>query len=282
MVGDFEITALYDGSVDLDVKLLRNGTQTEIETLLARMFVSSPKMQTSVNAYLINTGSKLILVDSGGGRLLGASLGNVLPNLLASGYDPARVDAVLLTRMHGDHIGGLLDAAGNPAFPNAVVYVRKAESDFWLSDSEAAKAPEKTQRTFKIARAVSAPYIAAKKWEKFEDDAPLFPGIKPVSIPGHTPGHSGYEISSNGRSLVIMGDVVHCMAVQSARPDIAIDFDIDPEMAVSTRSNLFKTAAEGKALIAGMHLPFPGIGRLRSDGNNAYAWVPLQYAPLSQ
>jgi glyoxylase-like metal-dependent hydrolase (beta-lactamase superfamily II) len=281
MIGQFEVTALYDGSVDLDIKLLRNASAAEIETLLGRMFIGSPKMQTSVNAYLINTGSKLIMIDTGGGKMLGPALGNILPNLRSAGYDPAQVDAVLLTHMHGDHIGGLLDGANNPAFPNAVVYVRKAESDHWLSADEAAKAPEGAQRIFKMAKIVSDPYIAQKKWETFESDTPMFPGIKPVAIPGHTPGHSAYEINSGNQSRLIMGDVVHSMAVQFSRPDVALDFDVDPPKAVSTRNELFKSAAEGKKLVAGMHLPFPGIGRLRAEGNNAYTWVPVQYSPLS-
>jgi glyoxylase-like metal-dependent hydrolase (beta-lactamase superfamily II) len=280
MIGQFELTALCDGSVELDKKLLQSASDVDIDKLLGGMFVGSPKMQTSVNAYLINTGSKLILIDSGGGKMLGPSLGNVLPNLRTAGYDPAQVDTVLVTHMHGDHIGGLLDADGNPAFPNAVVYVSKAESDFWLSAEEAAKAPERAQRTFKVAQTVSAPYIARKKWEKFEGDAPLFPGIKPVPIPGHTPGHSGYEISSGDQSLLIMGDVIHSMAVQFSRPDVAIDFDLDPKNAVSGRKDLFQRVAEGKKLVAGMHLPFPGIGHLRADANNSYTWVPVQYSPV--
>jgi glyoxylase-like metal-dependent hydrolase (beta-lactamase superfamily II) len=281
MLGQFEFTAIFDGSVDLDVKLLRNASETEIKSLLALMFVGFPKMQTSVNAYLINTGSKLILVDTGGGKMLGPTLGNILPNLRLSGYDPAQVDAVLLTHMHGDHIGGLLDAAGNPAFSNAVVYVSKPENDYWLSAAEEDKAPAGLQRIFKLARIVSSPYIAQKRWEKFDYNTPLFPGIKPVGIPGHTPGHSAFEISSGNQSLLIIGDLVHSMAVQFSRPDVALDFDVDPQKAVSTRNDMFKSVAEGKTLIAGMHLPFPGIGHLRADGNNSYAWVPVQYSPLS-
>ena len=279
MIGQFEVTALFDGSVDLDIKLLRNVSAAEIETLLARMFVGFPKMQTSVNAYLINTGSKLILIDAGGGKVLGAALGNILPNLQSAGYNPAQIDAVLITHMHGDHIGGLLDAEKNPAFPNAAVYVPKAESNHWLSAEEAAKASEGAQRTFKLAQIVSAPFIAQKKWQTFESDTPLFPGVKPAAIPGHTPGHTAFEISSGNQSLLIIGDMVHSMAVQFSRPDVAIDFDVDPKKAVSVRNELFKSAAEGKTLIAGMHLPFPGIGRLRADGDNAYTWVPIQYSP---
>ena len=134
MHGSTEVTALYDGFIDLDSKLLVNATQPQIQSLLARMFLSFPKIQTAVNAYLLNTGGKLVLVDTGAAKLFGPTLGNVLQNLKAAGYDAGQVDLVLITHLHGDHMGGLIDAQGKPAFPNAKVKVAKAEADFWLSE----------------------------------------------------------------------------------------------------------------------------------------------------
>ena len=119
MLSQFEITALYDGYTGLDRKLLHNAPETEIRSLLSRMFITSTQMETAVNAYLINTGSKLVLVDAGAARVFGPTLGNVLKNLRASGYDPSQVDAILITHLHGDHMGGLLDDTGKPAFIKA-------------------------------------------------------------------------------------------------------------------------------------------------------------------
>ena len=143
MLGQFEITTLYDGYTGIDVKQLHNGTEAKIEELLKAQFVPTPKMPTSVNAFLINTGSKLVLIDSGAGKVFGPTLGNVIKNLKASGYMPSQVDMVLITHMHGDHIGGLLDSSGKPAFPNATIWTAKAESDYWLSTDVAKKDVER-------------------------------------------------------------------------------------------------------------------------------------------
>ena len=99
------------------------------------------------------------------------------------------------------------------------------------------------------------------------------------AVPGHTPGHTAYEIESDGQSLLILGDMIHCAAVQFARPEAAVSFDADAKQAVSTREAVFRRVADGKTLVAGMHLPFPGIGRLRVEGKNAYSWAPIEYSP---
>ncbi|MBF0497865.1 MAG: MBL fold metallo-hydrolase [Deltaproteobacteria bacterium] len=277
MLGQFEVTVLYDGFTELDPKKLRNASEAEIQGLLARMFVRSPKTKTSVNAYLINTGSKLVLVDAGAGSVFGPRLGDVERNLKAAGYDPAQVDFVVVTHMHGDHIGGLLDATGKPAFPKAVIYVAKAESDYWLSAAEAEKAPDNSKKYFKIAHDIADPYIALGRWKTFGNDDLPIPGIKAVPIPGHTPGHTAFEVGTGAESLLIIADLVHSPAVQFSRPDVAIEYDTDQKQAVSVRQAIFKRAADSKELVAGMHLPFPGIGRIRSDGTNTYSWVPIQY-----
>jgi glyoxylase-like metal-dependent hydrolase (beta-lactamase superfamily II) len=277
MLGQFEITALYDGYISIDRKLMQNASETEIRSLLARMFITDAQTNTAVNAYLINTGSQLVLVDAGAAGLFGPTLGSMLKNLRASGYEPSQVDAVLITHLHGDHMGGLLDDSGKPVFTNATVYVAQAESDFFLSPAVAAKAPAGMQRYFRMARNVAAPYIALGKWKTFEDGKLPVQGIKAIAIPGHTPGHTAYEVSSGGRKLLIMGDLIHSMAVQFVRPDVSIGFDTDQKKAVATRREIFKSLADSTTLVAGMHLPFPGIGRIRSEGENRYAWVPIDF-----
>ena len=278
-VGDLEITALYDGYVDLAASVLLNANKAEVQRLLARKFIAGEKVQTAVNAYLINLGGKLILVDTGAAKAFGPTLGFIGEQIRAAGYTPEQIDIVLLTHLHADHVAGLLGTDGKPQFPNAEVRVDQAESDFWLSEANAAKAPKDFQSFFKIARDSAAPYQAAGKWKPFSGAAELAPGIKAVPAIGHTPGHTAYQIESKGERLLILGDAVHSHAVQFARPEVAIEFDSDKKQAVATRKKLFAWAAKEKLLVSGMHLPFPGLGHVRADGK-AFAWVPVEYSPL--
>jgi glyoxylase-like metal-dependent hydrolase (beta-lactamase superfamily II) len=281
MVGQFEITALADGWFELDTGLLDNVQPEDLKRLLARHFVGHPKMTTSLNAYLINAGSRLVLVDTGAGEPFGGpALGHIVQNIKASGYDPAQVDTILLTHMHGDHIGGLIDAEGNPVYPKATVFVAKTESDFWLSEQNAEKAPEGQKRRFQMARAVAAPYLTKGKWHTFVPGGELAPGIRAIEAKGHTPGHTAYVVESDKQKLVIWGDVVHAYAVQFTEPGVAIDFDTDQKQAVLTRRALMQQIAADGSLVAGMHLPFPGIGHIRSEGKRSYAWVPIEFRPL--
>lgn len=278
MLGSFEITALYDGVIDLDTGLLKNTNPKEVQTLLARLFVKGPKVQTAVNAYLINTGSKLVLVDAGAAGLFGPTLGNIAANLKAAGYDPAQVDTILITHLHGDHVNGLVTPDGKPVFPNAEVWSAQADNDFWLSEEVAAKASKDYQPFFKMSRDAAAPYRAAGKWKTFAKDQDILPGISSVAAHGHTPGHSAYLLQSGDQRLLIWGDLVHNHAVQFARPQVAIEFDTDKKQAVIARKKLFARATQEKLLVGGMHLPFPGIGHVRAEGKG-YAWVPVEFGP---
>jgi glyoxylase-like metal-dependent hydrolase (beta-lactamase superfamily II) len=279
-LGQFEITALFDGRVKLDTQLLRDVQPVDLNRLLARQFVGNPKMATAINAYLINTGSRLVLVDSGAGTLLGPADGHVVANLKASGYDPSQVDVVLITHMHGDHIGGLNDAAGRPVYSDANIFVAKAESDFWLSEKNAENAPEQKKRNFEMARTVAAPYLANGKWQTFVPGRELVPGIRAMDAKGHTPGHTAYIVESDTQKMVIWGDVVHAYAVQFAKPNVSIDFDTDRQQAVLTRRELMREIAADGSFVAGMHLPFPGIGHIRPEGKESYAWVSVEFGPL--
>jgi glyoxylase-like metal-dependent hydrolase (beta-lactamase superfamily II) len=281
-LGQFEITALYDGAIELDTKLLKNVKTTDLDRLLARMFVGNPKIQTAVNTYLINTGKNLVLVDTGAAKLFGPSLGFVVENMKASGYDPAQVDTVIITHLHPDHMGGLNDGGGQPLFTNANILVSQADNDFWLSEKVADAAPEAMEPFFKMARDSAAPYLTSGKWATFTDGSMLVPGIQAVKANGHTPGHTAYAVQSDGQKLLIWGDLVHAHAVQFARPSVSIEFDVDQKQAIATRRNIMLMAASNKFLVAGMHLPFPGIGHVRSEGKGSYSWVPIEFTPLAK
>lgn len=275
MLGDFEITAISDGTVDLHPKqLLTNTTQAQVGKLLDRSF-QKDAVPTSVNTYLVNTGSKLVLVDTGAAGLFGPTLGNLLANLKASGYQPEQVDEVLITHMHPDHVGGLM-ADGKLAFPNATVHADRHDAEFWLSPANLDKAPADNKGFFQGAMASVNPYVAAGKFVPFDGNTDLVPGIKAVAAHGHTPGHTVYVVESKGQKLVLWGDLMHVASVQFGQPQVTIVFDTDSKAAAVQRKKAYADAAKGGFLVAGAHLPFPGIGHLRAEGKG-YAWVPIDY-----
>jgi glyoxylase-like metal-dependent hydrolase (beta-lactamase superfamily II) len=278
MVGDFEVTALFDGYLDLDTTLLKDTRPGEVARGMARAFQPGPKVQTSVNAFLVNTGQQLILVDAGTAKAFGPTLGFMLENLKASGYEPEQVDIVLLTHLHGDHVNGVLSPDGKIAFPNAQVMVTRPESAYWLDDAKMQKAAKEMQQFFQMAKAAAAPYQAAGRWKLFEPNAEIAPGVKAVAT-GHTPGHSSYLFESKGQRMLVLGDMIHVGSVQFARPEVAIKFDTDSRSAVASRKSTFAKAAKDKTLLAGAHLSFPGLGHLRAEGKG-YVWVPVEFSPI--
>ncbi|MDQ0045516.1 MBL fold metallo-hydrolase [Variovorax boronicumulans] len=276
MLGDFEVTALFDGTIDLEVKkLLTNTTQAQVGKLLDRSF-KKELVPTSVNSYLINTGSKLVLIDTGAGSLFGPTLGNLRNNLLASGYKPEQVDDVFITHMHGDHVGGLI-VDGKLAFPNATIHAGQEDADFWLSKANLEKASPEMKSFFQGAQASLNPYVEAGKFKPLTGGAAdLVPGIKAVAAHGHTPGHNTYVVESKGQKLVLWGDLMHVASVQFVQPQVTISFDVDSKAAAAERKKAYADAAKGRYLVGSAHLPFPGLGRIRAEGSG-YAWVPVDY-----
>jgi glyoxylase-like metal-dependent hydrolase (beta-lactamase superfamily II) len=275
MLGDFEVTALSDGTVALPVdKLLTNTTPEQVGKALAKVYLKAP-LETSVNGYLVNTGEKLVLIDTGAAGLFGPTLGKLAGSLKAAGYTPEQVDEVYITHMHADHVGGLM-AGDKLAFPNATVRADKHDADFWLSQANMDKAPEEAKGFFKGAMASLNPYVAAGKFKPFDGNTDLVAGIKAVSSYGHTPGHAIYAIESKGEKLVLWGDLMHVAAVQFAAPATTIKFDTDSKAAAAQRKKAYAEAAKQGYLVAAAHLSFPGIGRLRAEGKG-YTFIPVNY-----
>jgi glyoxylase-like metal-dependent hydrolase (beta-lactamase superfamily II) len=274
-VGDLEVTALSDGTVELPMdQLLTNTTPDKVKKSLAAVGLTAP-VETSVNAFLVNTGTKLVLIDAGSANLFGPTLGKLLVNLKASGYQPGQVDEIYITHMHPDHIGGIA-LNGKITFPNATVRAAKAESDFWIGQANIDKAPAAMKDFFKGANASLKPYLP-NKFKPFEGaDVELVPGIHAVAAPGHTPGHTIYVIESKGQKMVFWGDLIHVAAVQFVDPSVTIQFDSDPKSAPSARKKAFDDAAGGGFLVGAAHISFPGVGRLRKEGAG-YEWMPVNY-----
>ena len=275
-VGDLEVTALSDGAGAFDPHWLTGKTVPTVHVEAA--LHEDPHLLDVGNAgYLVNTGKQLILVDAGTGTWWGGgAFGRVGDSLRSAGYLPEQVDLVLVTHLHSDHIGGLTTQDGKRVFPNAEVFVSKVESDFWLSPENEAKAPKEVQPFFPAARAISAPYIKAGKWHTFSGSESIVEGVQLVSLHGHTPGHTGYEFTSRGQKILFWGDIIHVQVVQLGHPEVTAVFDIDPAAAAATRNQLLPTLARENVVIAGPHMSFPGLGRLRKQGSG-YVWAPVGF-----
>ncbi len=277
MLGDYEVTALLDGTLAVPVsKFLTNTTPDEVEKALARQFLKDPVV-LSDNAYLVNTGAKLVLIDAGGGQTYGNALGALVANLKAAGYQPEQVDEVYITHMHADHVAGLA-SDGKPVFPNAIVRADKHEADYWLSQANLDAAPKNEQKGFADAIAALKPYVAAGKFMTFDGDTDLVPGVRAHASRGHTPGHTTYFVESKGERLALWGDLMHVAAVQFPNPAVTISFDTDSKLAAVERQKAFADAADKGYWITAAHLSFPGIGHLRKDGDG-YVFVPTNFAP---
>src|SRR5260370_18889027 len=274
-VGDLEVTALFDGAAVADPNWL-NGPKATTDVAVKALQEDPHMLEAAVTGFLVNTGKQLILVDAGAGTWYGGGiLGRLAGNLRSAGYTPEQVALVLVTHLHPDHVGGLTTHDGKRVFPNAKVYVAKPESDFWLSQEIAAKAPKDAQPFFQSAQAIAAPYIKADKWHTFSGSEPIVDGMQIVPLPGHTPGHTGYEFSSKGQKILFWGDIIHAQRVQLQHPEVTAIFDIDQTAAAATRNQLLSKLAREDVLIATPHTSlFPALGRLRKEGSG-YSWVSL-------
>jgi glyoxylase-like metal-dependent hydrolase (beta-lactamase superfamily II) len=277
MLGSFEVTALSDGTVDLPVDKLLHEPAKKTAAALDKAFVKAP-LETSVNAYLVNTGERLILVDAGAGSLFGPTLGKLMNNLKASGYKPEQVDDIFITHMHPDHVGGLA-ANGTIAFPNAVVHAERHEADYWLSQKNMDGAPAASKGFFQGAMASVNPYVQAGKLLPFDGDAELVAGVRSDTSFGHTAGHTSYVIESQGQKLLLVGDLIHVAAVQFDHPTVTIAFDSDAKAAMASRVRVFNQAARDHVLVGAAHIAFPGLGHLRTAGKS-YQWVPVNYTQM--
>ena len=281
-VGDYEVTALFDGYNDLSPKLLQGMSQSQIRALLARRSIETPGVQTAFNAFLVNTGKQLILVDTGAGQCIGATAGQLSANMQAAGYKPEQGDTILLSHLHLDHVCGLVDAEKKPVFANATVFAAKAEADYWLDPAALAKAPAGAKEFFKIARDSTAPYVAGGRFKTFAAGQSPLPGLVEATLEaGHTPGSTTYRFNSQQQSIVFMGDLVHNLAVQFLHPEVSIGFDVNSQQAISSRQAVFSAAAASKTWVTAAHLPFPGIGHITAEGKHVQ-WVPVEYGPYNR
>lgn len=276
-LGKFTVIALADGLFQMPArKLLIDDHPGAAEALLDKAGYTDT-VPTSVNAFLIDTGSKRVLIDTGTGAPAGSGLGEVLAHLRAAGYAPEQIDEVLITHLHGDHAGGLAKD-GHAVFPNAVLRLEQREADFWLDKANQDKADASVRGSFDTAAAALAPYRAAGHLKTFAPGATLEPGITALDTAGHTPGHASYRIESGGKTMLVWGDLLHVAAVQFPDPKVTIHFDSTPAQAEAIREKVLAEAANNGEWIAAAHIAFPGIGHITATGSG-YVWEPAPQAP---
>jgi glyoxylase-like metal-dependent hydrolase (beta-lactamase superfamily II) len=276
-LGDMEITALSDGYLELGLELFPAADPAEAEALLTKAFVRKP-VATSVNAFLVTKGDQRVLIDTGTATAMGPNLGHVPEALAAAGIAPETIGTVIITHLHPDHANGLVNAAGKAAFPAAEVVLSSPEFAFWNDDGVLSKSPDGMKPFFEMARKATAPYEG--KVRQIEGEVEIVPGIAAVPAPGHTPGHLALRISSGEANLLIFTDIVHVSALQFSHPEWAIAFDVDQETAIATRKRMLDMVATDRLLVAGMHLPFPGVGHVVREGD-AYRYVPMPWPALT-
>ncbi|SHN41871.1 MBL fold metallo-hydrolase [Chitinophaga sp. CF418] len=277
-LGNYQVIALSDGTIPLNLKTLLHETKPgEIQDLLRNNFLDTIA-ETTISAYLVLANNQQILIDAGCGSFFGPTLGKLKKHLIDAGFHPENINAVLLTHLHADHVGGLVEG-DKMTFPNATIYINKKEAEFWLTTGNKEKANKRAQPFFDPAQAAIMPYQKAGKVKTYDPGAQLFPGISSINAFGHTPGHSFYMVESKGQKLVFWGDVIHAGAVQFTDPSVTIDFDVDLAAAAAARSNTFNEAVKDGYWIAAPHLSFPGIGHLKVSGKQ-YEWVPANYTTI--
>jgi glyoxylase-like metal-dependent hydrolase (beta-lactamase superfamily II) len=264
-VGEFTVTAVSDGVLNSNHDVVL-GIDKEDSARLTGVPYGQP-LPLDVNSFLIRHRGKLILSDAGTGQglqPLQKNLGKLPDNLRAIGVEPAAIDIVALTHLHSDHSMGLLDEAGNKVFPNAELFIHEVEAAFWLDRALQPGDSERIVNNSKKQRALTAPYRDRIRRIK---DGEVLPGITAMLRPGHTPGHTNWLIQSGGERLLIWGDIVHLAAVQLARPDARLIYDVDTDLAARTRAEVLAWAAREKLVVAGAHLQFPGFGRVVRTGD---------------
>lgn len=275
-LGNLTITSLSDGTVPQDLyQLLIGASHSHIDDLLGKGFLANP-VEASINAFLIQDGKRTILVDAGSGELFGPGYGGKLYDSLSSvGVKPEEVTDVLVTHIHTDHTGGLV-RNGKPVFANAAIHVGAPDLAFFL-DPDNARKTGYADKYFDEAIKTIGVYDKLGKVKTFGDGDTILPGIRASIHPGHTPGSAFFTVESKDQSIVFIGDIVHVAAVQFPEPAIAIAYDLKPEDAVSVRKKAFSDFAGDRQLIAAPHLQFPGVGHVRSEGNDTFSWHPMEY-----
>lgn len=273
-VGSFEVTALYDGVWyrPIDEKFVRHADYAEVRREMSDAFMPEEKLATPFTLLLVNTGTKLILLDTGTGGQIASTAGAFSENLKSAGIDPKTIDQIVISHFHPDHINGIKTKDNALIFPNAEILVPEAEWTFWNDDANMRAAPEGLKLVFHNVRRIFADI--AKDITRYRPGKQVASGIETVDAAGHTPGHTVFAIQSGNDSLMVLSDTTQHPALFARHPDWQPQFDIDGAQAVTTRKKLLDRAAADRMLVTGYHFPFPACGHIVKTASG-YEHVPL-------
>ena len=275
-IGSYELTALYDGIWYRPItdKFIRNARFAEVEHALDAAFMPHDRLATPFTTLIVNTGNKLVLIDTGTGGQIAPSAGVLRDNLAAAGIDPKAVDAIVISHFHPDHINGIKDKDNNLIFPNAEIMVPAPEWAYWMDDANMNAASADLKLTFRNQRRIFSDI--ARQVTQFAPGKEVAPGIVTLPAAGHTPGHTVFAIHSGDASLLVLSDTAQHPAVFARHPDWQAAFDIDGAAAVATRKKIFDHAAADRMLVTGYHFPFPACGHLIKTASG-YEHVPVEW-----
>jgi glyoxylase-like metal-dependent hydrolase (beta-lactamase superfamily II) len=277
MVGKFQATVVSDGPLPLGEPsaTMKGITKDEIGKALTDNFLPTDGIVLEQNCLVLNTGTKLVLFDSGMGssKMFGATTGRLLASLKEAKINPSAIDDIICTHAHIDHIGGLADARGRRLFPNATIHIAKADYDFWTDEK---KVNDKDLGAFiKHARLNLMPYKDRIKF--VENGKDVVPGVEAMSAPGHTVGHTIFIIKSEGKALAFTGDTTHHQILLTEKPRTEFAYDTDPKQAVQSRLKVFDMIASQKIPMLAFHFPWPGYGNLAKSGDGyRYFATPME------
>jgi len=266
VVGDLNIYKLQDGQTYLQVSDLLGINPDKTKKLVGDI----DSVCVPINSYLIKTPKHVLLVDAGAGINSGEDTGHLTEQLKKAGIEPNQIDAILITHFHFDHISGLTTAEGKPVFPNATLYISKVESDYWMRDLDSI--PENQRIRASKYRGILAPYVSTNRYRTFLQNENLGEGIKAMPAYGHTIGHTVYAFVSKGEEVWFIGDLIHFEKIQFTYPKVSLLFDYNGSMAIDSRLDYFRRAANTNAYVAGTHLT--KIVKLKTD-ENGFKAIPV-------
>ena len=284
-VGSIECTSVNDGARTFPMpdKFVTNVSKDTALAAAEAAYMPKGMVTVPFNPQLINTDSKLILIDSGNGiatyEPTKGAVGRTLQNLAAAGVDPKSIDVVLMSHLHPDHTNGIRAADGSMAFPNAEIMVPAVEWAFWMSDENAAKAQSNEMMKNYFANVKKIYAGIESRVTRYEWGKEVAPGITSIAAPGHTPGHTAFAIASGSSTILIQSDVTNIPEFFLRNPDWHVAYDVDPDLAQATRHKFYDMAAAEKATVVGFHFTFPSIGHVEKDGSK-YRLIPIAWNPV--